>query len=108
MTKVIRDTGTLVLIKRDTVSRTDHHNPLIFKLLTQSQNMVSQTFTKKDNLGFFLHFKNLLQSTVHKYKSPDFSTFPVAVKKMEYFLKVKVKCYSKKRMIPIEKYIYFT
>lgn len=83
MTKVIRDTsGTLVLIKRTVAYQELIITTLwVFKLLTQSQNMVSQTFTKRTIWGFFYTLKNLLQITVHKYKSPDFSTFPVAVKK---------------------------
>lgn len=68
--------------------------------------MLSRTFTKKGQLVSFYTLNNLLQITLHKYKSPDFSTFPVAVQN-GHFLKVKVKCYSKKRMFPIEKYIYF-
>lgn len=78
----------------------------IFKLLTQSRNMLSRTFTKKGQFVSFYTLNNLLQITLHKYKSPGFSTFPVAVQNV-HFLKVKVKCYSKKRMFPIEKYIYF-
>ena len=83
MTKVIRDTtGTLVLIKRTVAYQELITTTLwIFKLLTQSQNMVSQTFTKRTIWVFFYTLKNLLQITVHNYKSPDFSTFPVAVKK---------------------------
>ena len=58
MTKVIRDTGTLVLIKRTVAYQEPIITTLwIFKLLTQSQNMVSQTFTKRTIWVFFLHFK---------------------------------------------------
>lgn len=53
MTTVIRDTGTLVLIKWTVAYQELITTTLwIVKLLTQSQNMVSQTFTKKDNLFF--------------------------------------------------------
>lgn len=58
MTKVIKDTGTLVLIKRTVAYQEPIITTLwIFKLLTQSQNMVSQTFTKRTIWVFFLHFK---------------------------------------------------
>lgn len=55
MTKVIRDTtGTLVLIKRTVAYQELIITTLwILKLLTQSQNMVSQTFTKRTIWVFF-------------------------------------------------------
>ena len=109
MTKVIRDTtGTLVLIKRTVAYQELITTTLwIFKLLTQSQNMVSQTFTKRTIWVFFYTLKICFRLQSTNTRVLTFQRFQLQLKN-EHFLKVKVKCYSKRRMIPIEKYIYFT
>lgn len=69
--------------------------------------MVSQTFTKKDNLFLSTLFKTCFRLQFTNIRVLTFQPFQLQFKKKEHFLKVKVKCYSKK-MIPIEKYIDIT
>lgn len=108
MTTVIRDTGTFVLIKWTVAYQELIITTLwIFKLLTQSQNMVSQTFTKKDNLFLSKLFIICFGLQFTDTRVLTFQPFQLQLKN-EHFLKVKVKCYSKRRMIPIKKYIDFT
>lgn len=107
MAKVIRDTGTLVLIKRTVAYQSRSYNPLDIQITYTSQNMVSQTFTKRTIWVFFTTLKICFRVQSQNTRVLTFQPFQLQLKN-EHFLKVKVKCYSKKRMIPIEKYIYFT
>lgn len=68
----------LSLLSGQYISRTDHHNPLDSQI-TQSWNMVWQTFTRGQSVSSHT-LNNLLQITVHKHKGSDFSAFKVAVK----------------------------
>lgn len=68
--------------------------------------MVSKIFTKEDNLFPSTLFKTCFRLQFTSIRVLTFQPFQLQLKN-EHFLKVKVKCYSK-RMIPIEKYIDFT
>lgn len=82
MTRVIRDTGTLVLIKWTVAYKEPIITPFGYSnYLHKAETWYHRPLQKKDNLFLPTLFKILLPITVHKYKSPDFSTFPVAVKK---------------------------
>lgn len=95
MTTIIRDTGTLVLIKWTVAYQEPIITTLwIFKLLTQSRNIVSQTFTKKDNLVFSTLLKICFRLQFTSTRVLTFQPFQLQLKN-EHFLKVKVKCYSK-------------
>lgn len=86
------------------ISRTDHHNPLDIQITyTKLKYGITDLYRNGQFVSFYILNVSDYSSQI---RESWLSTFPVVVKN-EHFLKVKVKCYSK-RMIPIEKYIDFT
>lgn len=89
------------LLSGHCISRTDHHNPLDIQITyTKLKHGVTDLY-KKGQLFLSTLFKTCFWLQFTNTRVLTFQPFQLQLKN-EHFLKVKVKCYSKK-MIPIEK-----
>lgn len=97
MTKVIRDTGTLVLIHGQlSASRTDQYNPLDIQNYLHKAKTWYHRPLQRTIWVFFYTLKILFRVQSTNTRNLTFQPFQLQLKN-EHFLKVKVKCYSKEK-----------